>query len=673
MKKKIINGILMVALLAATSTSFVSCKDNDEDVRTDLTAQLQKLNGDYQAADAALNAAIQNQLANKVDQTAFDAFKQAVADGYVTKTEFATYQDEVSDEFADLWAALNDTEDPNSVASKLATLEEGIDDVNSDIADLQDQIDAIEDEIAEINDRLDAIEEALENMITSVTVNSTSTGILENSKLFPGINMQFLGAVFGEADQPGTFPSSDEGDYLAGHGVVLTDAEIADAETIEWGAKDLLPQADKDGKSAAGKVYFTVNPSNIENLDDVKLSLINSQDKESYVTIGAATESEKVLSWGSRAEDEFGVKLFEAPAYIELDANGVAVVDPTEMINFQNIAQDIKDIINSAKGIHANSSSIKTAGKEIIKSTASIVSNVVKAKVPALPALAMKAQWADMVGTRSVISDYSIAATAVKPLSFRFGHGIGTLPTISLDRIDAFVAKIAKEVKKKFPDFSKYVVNNITINGGNIYVNLTIHASGTDGNGQNVTINGTASDWVDIDQNGLISNLEDQINTNFVDMVNNMLGDMTNLTNEIGKYTDRAVNATDKVTDFLQNFINRVILKLNDDGLTRVLEPILLLQGDKGVSRFAAYTTFDAGTYRVLPTSMTNEFIAPMYKKYVAILKDGEIVKAWNLTRGDAEANGFTYDFAKGEYTVVYAGLDFFGNQIAKRYNVTVQ
>ena len=160
---------------------------------------------------------------------------------------------------------------------------------------------------------------------------------------------------------------------------------------------------------------------------------------------------------------------------------------------------------------------------------------------------------------------------------------------------------------------------------------------------------------------------------NFVDLINSMLGDMTNLTNEIGKYTDRGVNATDKATDYLENFINRVILKLNDDGLTRVLEPILLIQGDKGVSRFSAKTVLNAGEYKVLPTTVTNEFIAPLYKKYVAVLKDGKIVKAWNLTRGDADANGFTYDFAKGDYTVVYAGLDFFGNQIAKRYNVTVK
>lgn len=649
MKKKIINGILMVALLAATSTSFVSCKDNDEDVKTDLTAQLQKLDGD-------LNDVIKAQLANKADKSDLEAFKQAVADGYVTKTEFNTFKEGLDQDLQDIWKALNDTEDPTSVASRLAAQ--------------QQDINGIQEDLTKINNRIKAIEDALKNLITSVTVNATSTGILENSKLFPGVNMQFLGAVFGEADNAGEFPSTDAGEYVAGHGVVLTEAEIAGAKTIDWNKKDILPKAE-NGKSAAGTVYFTVNPSNITLGEGVKLSLINSQDKEGYLSLGAAKESGKVLTWITRAEN--GVKLYEAPAYINLDAEGVAVVDPTEMINFTAIAGDVKDMINAAKGIQKNASSVKSTGKEIIKSTASIVANVVKAKVPSLPAVALKAQWEDVVGTRSVISDYSIAATAVKPLSLRFGKGLGTLPTINLDRIDDFVAKIADEIKSKFPDFTKYVVNDITIgNNGNISVNVTVSASGS---GKVPSTNETVN--IDVTGNGSgdadLTGLQAQINTNFVAMVNNMLGDMTNLTNEIGKYTNRAVNATDKATDYLDNLINRVILKLNDDGLTRVLEPILLIQGDKGVSRFSANTVFNAGEYKVLPTTVTNEFIAPLYKKYVAVLKDGKIVKAWNLTRGDAEANGFTYDFAQGNYTVVYAGLDFFGNQIAKRYNVTVK
>lgn len=658
MKKKIINGILMVALLAATSTSFVSCKDNDEDVKTDLTAQLQKLNGDYQAADALLNSAIQAQLANKADKSALEAFQQAVADGYVTKAEFEPFKTKVTDDIADIYSKLSDTTNPASVASRLAALDTDVQGIQADLTT--------------INNRLKAIEDALKNFITSVNVNATSTGILENSKLFPGINMQFLGAVYGEADNAGSFPSTDAGEYVAGHGVVLTEAEIAEAKTIDWNRNDILPKAE-NGKSAAGTVYFTVNPSNITLGEGVNLSLINSLDKEGYLSLGAAKVSEeKALTWGTRADDN-RVKLYEAPAYINLDAEGVAVVDPTEMINFTAIAGDIKDMINAAKGVQKNASSVKSTGKEIIKSTANIVANVVKAKVPALPAVALKAQWTDMVGTRSVISDYSIAATAVKPLSLRFGKGLGTLPTINLDRIDSFVAQIADSVKAKFPDFSKFVVNNIVIN--NQYVSVRVRYQET----IEVTNGGTKIGEATININEpygttvYLNDIQKQVNDNFVAMINTMLGDMTNLTNEIGKYTDRAVNATDKATDYLEDFINRVILKLNDDGLTRVLEPILLIQGDKGVSRFSANTVFNAGEYKVLPTTVTNEFIAPLYKKYVAVLKDGKIVKAWNLTRGDAEANGFTYDFAQGNYTVVYAGLDFFGNQIAKRYNVTVK
>ena len=475
MKKKIINGILMVALLAATSTSFVSCKDNDEDVKTDLMAQ------------------IKNNLEPRVDQAEkdIDALETRMGNA---ETDITYLKGRV--------AGVRDT---------LNNLSAHIDTLDKVAKRLEGRMDTVETDI-------NKIVVTLKNLITSVTVNATSTGVLENSKLFPGINMQFLGAVYGEADKEGEFPSTDAGYYVAGHGVVLTKAEIAGAEGIEWGPKAILPQAE-DGKSAAGTVYFTVNPSNIQNLDNVKLSLINSQDKEGYLTLGTAKQSGKILSWGTRAE-EFGVKLFEAPAYINLDAEGLAVVDPTEMVNFTAIAGDLKDMINAAKGIQKNASSVKSTGKEIIKGAASIVANVVKAKGPSLPAVALKAQWEDTVGVRSVISDYSIAATAVKPLSLRFGKGLGTLPTISLDRIDSFVAQIADSVKAKFPDFSKYIVNNITIgNNGMVYVSVTANGSGSvsGGAGGTVTIN------VNGGGNADLRDLQAQINTNFVAMVNNIL------------------------------------------------------------------------------------------------------------------------------------------------------
>ena len=43
MKKKIINGILLVALLVAASSAFVSCKDNDADSQTELLGKIADL------------------------------------------------------------------------------------------------------------------------------------------------------------------------------------------------------------------------------------------------------------------------------------------------------------------------------------------------------------------------------------------------------------------------------------------------------------------------------------------------------------------------------------------------------------------------------------------------------------------------------------------------------
>ena len=49
MKKKIINGILMVALLFAATTSFVSCKDNVDDELVPVYAKLAQQKSDLEA------------------------------------------------------------------------------------------------------------------------------------------------------------------------------------------------------------------------------------------------------------------------------------------------------------------------------------------------------------------------------------------------------------------------------------------------------------------------------------------------------------------------------------------------------------------------------------------------------------------------------------------------
>ena len=252
MKKKIINGFLMVALLAATVTSFVSCKDNDEDVKTDLIAQLQKQAVDLKTAWQTDDATLRGQITDayqaadaQVKQDAkdyTDAREQAVKDwvngeGYLKKTEFpATLAEELvkNQDFIDLKDKLDDAADDISALQDIINdPEKGIDAINDKINDPETGIDAINDKLEDIKDKLEELQKDFKNLITSVNVNATSTSLLANSKIFPGLNVQFVGAAFGKAvTTTGTFPTSTTADI---NGNKLDANYIAEGITpYEW-------------------------------------------------------------------------------------------------------------------------------------------------------------------------------------------------------------------------------------------------------------------------------------------------------------------------------------------------------------------------------------------------------------------------------------------------------
>ena len=689
MKKKIINGILMVALLAATSTSFVSCKDNSDDVKTELIAELTKqatnLETKWTAADAALNSAIQAQLANKADQSDLDAFKLAVADGYVTKAEFNPFKEKVTEDIADLYSKLTDETNPESAASKINAINEALEDQAGDIEDLQDQIDDINDTLDELQEQIDEIVDALKNMVTSVTVNATSTSILANSKIIPGINMQFLGAAFGQAEGNGEFPSAKAGDYVKNHGVALDAADVKGADQITWNDKDYLPIA-KGGKAAAGTVYFTVNPSNVNVKNLGKLELVNSQDNASFVTIDKenAAPSQEVLTWGiTRAE--YPTTLWEAPAIINLKDKDLATIDPTQIIDFKAIASDVRSLMSELKqdAINANRSNYeataKSATKTIVKNAGQIVAEVLQAKVPALPALALKAEWNDVVGTRSVLSDYSIAATAYKPLSFTFGNDIIDGRYVSLDRLDNAFARIINKVKSMIPGNFSTITISIPYPAAKASYVINVHVQTPDGiSGTDLTFGDTSNDInIDQDLNQAIKDVIDSVNAGIdIASINAMINEVNKLINEANSYADRSKSFEQRVSNFLEKELNRVISKVATDGFTRVLEPIILFQlnDNYAVSRFFNGTTLPAGKVDLIPTTMTYELLAPAYKKYVAVKKaDGSFAFQKVLTKGDKDFNKVTVDLAAGNYTVIYSALDFSGKQIAKKYDVVVK
>lgn len=687
MKKKIINGILMVALVAATATSFVSCKDNSEDVRTDLIAELAQQAKDLKTAwqqdDAALNTAITAAYQNAdaaVQQAAkeyTDAREAAVkewvnGEGYLKRTEFND--------------SLTNNDAFKAVVEKLNKAADDITGLQDKVNDPEKGIDAINAQLVEIKSQINTIVETLKTLVTSVTVNATTNSILSNSKVFPGLDVQFVGAAYGEPDvKKGTFPSS------------FVDADlvnVTEGKEYSWTEDDFINSTEDEFD--AGKIYFTLNPSNI-NPNMVKLSLVNSLQTELF-KIGEVTESKKALNWGLTRGETYDAVVYEAP--VTYNATTLKAIELKNVIDIKAIAKNVKSIINEAKGAakDVNRSNYKdvtkATGKAVLKEAAQAVANLVNINMPYMPAVALKATWSDTVGTRSVLSDYSIAATAYKPMSFKEFDGVDFSGyAISFDKVDNAALRIVNKIKnelKKFDltkvnitldlddlkspakDYTKSVVLQFKTNAGNqiesIELKTTPDAGATPYTGgatiASTTYYSTTSINLGSDINAILEAIENGVPA---DDINDMIAQVQNTINRVSDTADRAAKFEDRVTNYLEYLIQRVLNNAN-----RALEPILLVDGSNGMQR--ATGTYQAGTHTFVPTTVTYELVAPAFQKYIAVCgADGKARWGKVLAKGQAGFNKIDVDLQAGDTKVVYSALDFKGNTITKVYSINVK
>ena len=655
MKKKIINGILMVALVGATSTSFVSCKDTSEDVKTDLMAQVN---------------AVKANLEPRVEQAEkdIDALEGRMD---TAESDIKTLKSDVT-----------------SLKNRVSTLEQEKD-------SLAQVTKTIEGQLTQVETKINTIVEALQKMVTSVTVNATSTSILDNSKLFPGLNVQFLGTAMGKATTTGKFPSTTT---MAGHGTALEAADFAGVDQYSWSNGDILPKADEETELAdAGTLWFTLNPSNVDVKNLKALKLVDSQNNESFVTISlkdAEKDTTSVLTWGITRADEFKPVLWKAQAGIDLEATDLATIAPAEIIDYKGIAADVRSMLSEVKAAaqDANRSNYvdltKSTTKSVLKSSAQIVASLLSTKIPSLPALALEAQWEDTVGVRSVLSDYSIAATAYKPLSFDFGKDLVEGRQVSLDKIDRLAARVINKIANKINSIGiGNIFSPISVTINNFDKSTTLHIwqdTTTPTNPIKVYTDNTnpGGAYTEVETVAINANLKDDVQA-LVDGVNGdltsaqaALDQITALQADVTSYADRAKTFEERVSNFLEREINRVLTKVANDGLTRALEPVLVFQaGDNyNVTRFFEGQVVPAGKVTLVPTTMTYELLAPAFKKYVAVkAADGSFAVQKLMTKGDKDFKKVETTLKAGKYTVIYSALDFYGNQVSKKYNITVK
>ena len=539
MKKKIFNGILLVAALFATSSAFVSCKDNDADEITNARIEIQK----------NLNAQIADLKAQ------LDAVKASIP------------------------AAYNDTE----LRNKITELENKINNIKPyDDTAIKADITAIKADIETIKTDILALQNSIKGIVTGVNAVGSFNPIY-GTFMVPGVQPIVLAAYYNEVGKDIDF-----------HGV-----------QVEAGSKIV--------SANAGTIYVSLNPTTVST-EGKTLSLVNTQDGAAAIKLGALKASDKVLTFGwTRADNGF----YEAEA--TLDA---ADIEKAKLnIDFENLKSNVKTALQ----------------KRTMSSVKALASNIVAEASEITPAYAVKVAWEDKILSKtSVISDYEIAAFAIKALSFDFKvSSVAPANFPGIDQIEKEIDKILSKLNINVPTGS---IDLVVIDDATILIPAQ-------------TVGGVNIPAQTVGTSDAIKQIIATLN-----------GDLTKVNEIIASVQKLSTLGTDLKSD-----VSGYLEKLNN-GYKKLIEyadksfaPTLLLASDTKISR--ARGTFKAGKYQLLPTSYSAEIFAPAYKKWIEINGKGQLY--------EGSVKSIDLEVKAGEtYNIVFEAVDFYGNVVKNEYTI---
>ena len=303
-------------------------------------------------------------------------------------------------------------------------LQAQIDDLDERMGKVEDLLDGIDT----VLNRLNKIEELLGRLVTGVIVQGAYNPVFGALRLPTGLNTQVLLAVYGEATNDIYFPTQRTGNYVrAEEALTAKDMQILGlGDDVLFNAGTTL--IGEEGANA-GKLYLTVNPANVD-FTGLNISLVNSQDKESVIKLGEVKKSDEVLKFGYTRAANNG--FYEVPAYVSADD-----IENVQKVNFNKTA--LKNAVNEIvkKRTNANFKGIASDMYDLLMGM-SLDANAVKVS-----------RKTDANGDSAIYSNYDIAATAVKPLSFESYKDLNVVTIPGYERAMSLIDRLAKEVKDK--------------------------------------------------------------------------------------------------------------------------------------------------------------------------------------------------------------------------------
>ena len=672
MKKKFINGFLMVAMIFATTSSFVSCKDNVDDDLSDVYANLGKKSSELQDK---INS-VQNDLQKQINEI----------EPYII-----TYGDTIINNITEI-IEVNVDSICNDYNTKIETLNQELEIINKQITNQTLAIDSINNALAIIDGRINNVGDSVNilwarvdsivgifdamvdgNLITGVDIETTRNDVLGIINT-PIAKVNALAAYYGTNDSGiEEFPYAGI-DYNVGGNRL---AEYLESYELPYEGFTSFDESDyiTDAYGNAGQIYFTVNSTDYDNFDISKFAKIqieNSVGEVAPIELNVRKSSAKI-SW------DFGRAFLEETGKDPM--NGLHVADATikeenldpsrfqieKFINFQKLKSEIKKRVDDirtvegegADGYKGNKAQFKNFVREIASLAYGILKNDLTQSDLATNVTYSPQRLAFFVEKggkmkRVAQTKIELLTTAVKPLSY---NTFWEYENVKEDNwvietvLEKAVSRIAKEINERWGDKGiKAQIEELDDANKAVVINL---------NGKKETIKFNDNYYTDLKKAINLNGGFDSINERLAKLLKTYtLGTAVNQAeNRINAYLDKA-------SDYLTNLINKHLF-------TRAVAPIIIFETSTGVDRLCEGMFINRGVMHAYLTSGTMELLVPAYRKYIALEKNGMLLESAVLP-----GNTLTHDFdlnEKGDYKIIISCVDYFGYVITKKYNVHVK
>lgn len=502
-------------------------------------------------------------------------------------------------------------------------------------------------EVRWLNQRIDNL---LDQMVTGIIIQGTESPVIGYFNTPLDVRSQILAAYYGEVTSTVHFPSGTTGDYVD-PSMIWTERQanvMGINPKLAEGNIDIQDRfvSQKDGKDQgnAGTLYLTLNPAEVD-FEGKQLSLENSKGEAAAITLENLKKSDRELTFGYTRAANNG--FYEAAATLTKDNIDAAKIK----IDYTTLESEAKAIINEK-----SKSSVLNFGAALINSMQDV-----------MPAYAVKATWTSPYNTYNyttkdynVYSQYGIAATAIKPLSYAFLKDFNAkFPGEQriLNLFNEIMKKINININLGLPDFSKYQgaitfrdvdLSSLKNADGKIIVKVQyvlkddngdpIYILGIDKDGNYTWYNGRLVAWdeegngwyvqtgsgidvanvkidavpIEITMDGDLTNtlqpIIDQINAQFgassdlATTITSLLNDVASLGNIDGKINQAIADAKNDIKSVISSYITKVYNKLNGWIQTipnKALQPTMLAVNSKNKAGILSQSLY-------LPTKATS-------------------------------------------------------------------